>query len=139
MQPCGPADLATAKRRLAALLADPGMGLSDLAAEVARLAGSEAGEAAERAMQDSIHRMLARTGGAMKALTQGLTAALLTLLLLGPDSSRAQEQAALALRRCGAGDLMHEAAELARQLAAVAAVTEAVCAQWYRALADDLL
>lgn len=130
------------------------------------------------------HRNRPRPTLCPQALTQGLTAALLTLLLLGPDSSRAQEQAALALRcgatfrplrrafalgeqgrgwpvrlplmcyvgfaqappaaelpcrRCGAGDLMHEAAELARQLAAVAAVTEAVCAQWYRALADDLL
>lgn len=123
----------------------------------------------------------------MQALTRGLTSALLTLLLLGLDSSQGHEQAALALRcgvrmhqhdsqvaacictrkagvklacsvaqraaasnlamaavhpmcrRCGAGDLLQETAQLAQQLAAVAAVSEAVCAQWYCSLASDLL
>lgn len=60
------AQLVAAKRRLAALLADPGMRLPDLAAEVARLAGGEASAARERAIQDSIHRMLSRSSGAMK-------------------------------------------------------------------------
>lgn len=71
VQSFGPADVALAKRRLAALLADPAMGLSDLAAEVARLAGGEQSAARERAMQDSIHRMLSRTSGAMKVGTGG--------------------------------------------------------------------
>ncbi|KAL4439722.1 hypothetical protein ABPG75_002723 [Micractinium tetrahymenae] len=135
----GPADLASTKQRLAVLLADPAMRLPDLAAEVARLSGGELSAARERAVQDSIHRMLSRSSGAMKALSSGLSTALLALLLLDPDSSRAQEQAALALRRCGAADLAHEVAELAQQLAAVAAVSEAVCAQWYHALSSNLL
>jgi hypothetical protein len=42
-------------------------------------------------------------------------------------------------RQCGAGDLAQETASLARQLAGIAAVGEAVCAQWYKKLSSDLL
>lgn len=133
------ADVAATKRRLAAVLADPKMRLPDLAAECCQLSGGETSVAREQAVQDSVHRMLSRSSGTMKALTSGVTSALLTLLLLGPDSAHAQEQAALALRRCGAGDLAFEAADLARQLAAVAAVSEGVCGPWYQRLSSDLL
>ncbi|PSC74446.1 T-complex 11 [Micractinium conductrix] len=137
--PFGQSELAAAKRRLSAVLADPSMRMPELAAECAALAGGEADAGRERAVQDSIHRMLSRGSGAMKALTSGLTTALLALLLFGLETVHAQEQVSLALRRCGAGDLAGEAADLARQLANMAAISEAVCAQWYDALSRDLL
>lgn len=65
-QSLGASELASAKRRLAAVLADPAMRLADLAAEVARQPGGEASETRERAVQESLHRMLSRSGGAMK-------------------------------------------------------------------------
>lgn len=90
-------------------------------------------------MHDSLQRMLSRSAGALKALTSGLTAALLALLLRSPASAEAQAQASLALRKCGAADLGTEVAGLVAQLVAMAAVGEAVCAPWYDALAADLL
>ncbi|KAI3434409.1 hypothetical protein D9Q98_002487 [Chlorella vulgaris] len=136
---CGPPELAAAKRRLAALLADPAMRLADLAAEVACLAGGQGGAAREAGVQDSINRMLGRGGAAMKALTGGFSTALLAHLLLGPASPETQQQASLALRRCGGGDLEAEVGALAIQLAGLAAVGEGVSGQWHRKLASDLL
>ncbi|KAL4853267.1 DNA mismatch repair protein MLH1 [Chlorella vulgaris] len=118
----GPPELAAAKRRLAALMADPAMRLSDLAAEVACLAGGQGGAAREAAVQDSISRMLGRGGAAMKALTAGFSTALLAHLLLGSASPEAQQQASLAIRRCGGGDLEAEVDALEAQLAGLAAV-----------------
>lgn len=94
--------------------------------------------------------LLARLGSDMPALplshlpwhqtlVGGFTTALVALLLLGTDSSTAQAHAALALRKCGAGDLVGEARALAAQLSRFAAVTEAVAAPWYQALSSDLL
>lgn len=90
-------------------------------------------------MHDSLQRMLSRGAGALKALTAGLTSALLALLLLGAGDAGAQAQAGAALRKCGAAELADEVASLAAQLASVAAVGEAAAAPWYTALSSDLL
>ena len=76
-----PADM---KRRLSAMLADPNMRLPDLAAELVQLGGLPAGEAQQKAMEAALNRMLVRSGGAYKALSTGMTAALQMALLAGP-------------------------------------------------------
>ncbi|KAK9841976.1 hypothetical protein WJX81_002286 [Elliptochloris bilobata] len=139
------------RRRLAAVLGDPAMRLPDVAAELARQAHSDAGAAEEAAMQDMLQRVLARSSEAFAALSGGITTALRLALLAGPDSmTLTQDPAAAgaddvtaalraALARCGAGELGSEVMELARGLAAVAAVGEAVHGDIYRALLADLL
>ncbi|KAI3434416.1 hypothetical protein D9Q98_002494 [Chlorella vulgaris] len=92
------------------------MRLADLAAEVACLAGGQGGAGREAGVQNSISRMLGRGGAAMKALTGGVSTALLAHLLLGCACHEAQQQASLALRRCGGGDLEAEVGALAGQL-----------------------
>lgn len=76
---------------------------------------------------------------APQALTSGVKTALLAPLVLGVDSAPAQAHAALALRKCGACDLVGEVRALALQLSRLAQVTEAVAAPWYQALSADLL
>ena len=76
-----PADM---KRRLSAMLADPNMRLPDLAAELVQLGGLPAGGAQQKAMEAALNRMLVRSGGAFKALSTGMTAALQMALLAGP-------------------------------------------------------
>ena len=93
--------------------------------------------------------MLARTSDAFAELSGGVTAALRLALLAGPDALDLRPNAPgacdiasaarAALARCGAGELGAEVAELARALAAVAAVGEAVHEGTYRALLADLL
>eukprot|EP00887_Chlorella_sp_A99_P001730 scaffold8.g1730.t1 len=137
--PLGAADVEGAKRRLGALLADPGMRLPDVAAEINALAGGEPSEAAESGVQEALRRMLTRGGGAMRALTAALSDALHALLLRGPAHPAGRAAAAAALARAGAGALSAELDALAAALAAVAAVGEAVGEPWYAALAAGLL
>ena len=58
-------DLTAAKRRLAAVLADPRLRLSDVVAEVLQLAGGS--NADEASMQATLGRMLSRSDPACKA------------------------------------------------------------------------
>ena len=80
-----PADM---KWRLSAMLADPNMRLPDLAAELVQLGGLPAGEGQQKAMEAALNRMLVRSGGAFKALSTGMTAALQMALLAGPAGKR---------------------------------------------------
>jgi hypothetical protein len=115
------------------------------------------------AAQRTLQRVLARSSAAFAALAGGVTAALRLALLAGPDALALDALAAAAcapgaaapsdggeagavaaaaraaLARCGAGALGDEVAALARSLAAVAALGEAVHADTYRALLADLL
>ena len=75
----------------------------------------------------------------VQALTGALTTTLLALLLLGLDSAQARAHGDQALRKCGVADLAADACALASQLAAVAAVGEAVGGPWYQALSSDWL
>lgn len=128
-----------AKRRLAALLADPSMRLADLASEINRLAGGPPCAEREGVLQDSLNRMLSRSAGALKAVTSGITHALHALLLMGPAHHVAQHVASTALLRCGAEAVKEEVAGLASKLAGVAGVGEAVFGPWYTSLSVDLL
>lgn len=102
-----------------------------------------------RRAQRTLQRVLARTSDAFAALSGGVTAALRLALLAGPDTldqtpgnpavGDVAAAARGALARCGAGELGPEVAELARGLAAVAAVGEAVHEGTYCALLADLL
>jgi hypothetical protein len=141
-----------AKSRLGAVLADPGMRLPDLASAMDVLCGG-AGQGPEREahLAAALRRLLGRGGGALRALTCGLSDALLALLLCGGAGGSSAATASVpaaeafghkvavaALSRCGAASLLPEVKALAAQLGAVAAAEEAVMWPWLEALAVDL-
>lgn len=140
-------DVAAAKRRLTAVLADPDMRLPDLAAELSRLAerstAQQADAASEASMQAALNRMLTRSSGAFKAMCNGLATALQMLLLAGPEAVKGSAEVGAVLgsvlARCGAGHLKSEVVELAVKLDAVAALSEAVHGGVYQKLSVDML
>lgn len=126
-------DLVRAKERLRAVMMDPNMTLSCLADELCSLSGNCRSEVV---FVDSLRRMLAKDGGAFKALTQGVTHALMAWLLT--PESLAASIAVDALRRCGATCLEKEIEALARSLVAVAAVVENITGIWLQPVCTNL-
>ncbi|KAI8469412.1 MAG: hypothetical protein J3K34DRAFT_459391 [Monoraphidium minutum] len=131
---------AAARRRLMVVLSDPGMRLSDLITEIARVANDGAPQGAPLADEDRVRGMFTSVvdpaGTAFKSVRAALGAALLAHALYGraamaPDGGPGRAAAA-ALARVGAGPLYGDVAALGERLAAVAGVVEAV---WGDALA----
>lgn len=136
-------DVDDVKRRLVSILADPSMRLPDLAAELSRLAGTEADAQSQAGIEAALNRMLLRSSGAFKALSTGISNAVQLQLLAGPNSvaSDAGLQQAVhgALARCGAASLKAEVAQLSARLGQTAALSEAVHVNVYQTLLSDLL
>ena len=136
-------EVASVKRRLMGILADPSMRLPDLAAELSRLADAESDASSQTAMEAALNRMLMRSSGAFKALSSGIGNAIQLQLLASPASVQSdaglQQAAGSALARCGASALKAEVAQLAVRLSQTAALTEAVHSSTYQKLLSDLL
>mmetsp|Transcript_1262 Transcript_1262/g.3629 ORF Transcript_1262/g.3629 Transcript_1262/m.3629 type:complete len:1021 (-) Transcript_1262:324-3386(-) len=118
------AELDSVKARLSSVLMDPSLSLRDVAAEMAQALGSDG----EEALFGSLQRLLSPSGGAFQSMSAGLGSAL-CLHLLFPNHSRSgpvKAEITKALARCGGTPLQEEVKTLGANLAAVAAVTEAV-------------
>lgn len=125
----GGAPPAVVRDRLRAALADPGAPLPDVAAELACLAspGDEDGAALVPTMQAGLARLLRRGGAPFTALAGAVEAALAARLLCGVGPG-ADEAVRAALDRAGPGAAAcrDDVDDLAGELVAVAAVSEAV-------------
>ncbi|GBF92073.1 hypothetical protein Rsub_04420 [Raphidocelis subcapitata] len=124
---------ADARRRLMAVLSDPGMKLSDLVTEITRISSDE-GAAPTAADEDRVRGMFTSvvdpSSAAFRSIRGALSSALLAHALYGRaalsgdgDAARA---AGAALARVGAGPLAGDVAALGERVGLVAGVVEAV-------------
>uniref|UniRef100_A0A061SEL8 T-complex protein 11 n=1 Tax=Tetraselmis sp. GSL018 TaxID=582737 RepID=A0A061SEL8_9CHLO len=128
----GPAELEAAKNRLSPILKDPSGNLRDAAVELAAASGGS-----EDAAHGALRAVLSPSSGALAALAGGLGSALSLYLLMpgGVDGNGpAEAEVERSLSRCGGTVLRAEVQSVAKDVAQIAAVTEAVHGAIYETL-----
>ena len=134
-----------AKRRILAILRDPEVSLKDISLEVSACIHAanpqiESFEALSLQIFTILKVLLHRSSQEGRSVVEHLNNMLFSLLFHGEQAAHSVETKRTILKQCqtiGMMEMVDDIMKLGSDIAHVSAVTEAVCAHWYRLLAEE--